>query len=1414
MPAAFATKTSEHRAGRRPPKAEPTGPIHAGPEVGRPAGMPAFLQRKSSDAEPLPKSILANVAIGAPDGPLERQADRVAEAALKKDRVQRNAAAPAELTSVGTAALPGVEAGVSLADSVRERVEPVLGADLGNVRVHSGAEAARAAQAINARAFAHKNHIWLGPNESPDDTKLLAHEATHVLHQSDGVGPGDAAGRPPEIQRTPDDPSSPTIATPEASSTAGVGKPLTPEATDGQPGDMTDASTPRASDDDGGAESTDGGTGSGGEKGRGHGKTGAHAATSGAPGKADGPQAATGGREAGVGARGGQAESAEEELASPAAPPSTPETSGAGDLATGDLVLIDVELAEHQRWAGALGRVGEVGSLQRAEFVAEAVGSGLISGAASGLAMGLGMGLVTRVVPAIGPVIGGGMALHGLITRDWAATAATIGRFGEGSDTYETLANSIASVAAIIDIVSQVLNVINGIVGVVQIAAGVIAGGAVVAAFFTFGATLGIAAVAGDVVATCEEISLAIGEVTTVLDSVNAAILQPCVVLFRALHEFTTQADPREVETQGHEISSAAAASGAALGAWAGGKAAHAGSGARPPPEEQPPKQLPPHETPPAAAGDGPVVHFQEPAAPAQPEGGAPPTAPTEPIAAPAAPAAAESLASAAPIEPISTTLAAPQVVEPVSAAPPADVTGTPAAAPPAGAPPEQLTLPGTDIPTTGGPRRRLSPDEVAPPDARSAYLRRLRAEAEGRPPPGPGRRPYNIARHEVPDRSSIEGIWQSTSPTPDLYQYSPRQPPGYESHHVEQQSAFIAPGGGEVLPGYNPREDLTVMMPRDPEHQATFAAQSQQRAEPDFHQTVGTPAKLEEAYNIAVSGTRGAPTPGGPAPQLMDPRVAGQTVMEHSAYLFETSRISDTNAPTPGVSPRPGETPLASRPIVGDLVGSRGGIEPFENIDWDRTFNQPDPYRAAQPPGTQLALPGMEHLAPPSSGRVPKQLSLPGMDQPAPNPNQLSLPFDAADAGSSASPSSQGGPPPVAPPPAAPAPETPPLSSAAPPAVSPTATSPTVQTPAPSDMPAAPSSTVPIWPAAGRAAQTAPLTPGGPQPGTDSPTWGTRAHQVGELFLPQVFGSGGEAPTYAQQQAAQRARFTADNQPPEGVERVNPNYPPPPATPAQIAAIQNEIVNLLAARAHAEQEAQHQSRRADRCEDNQGPIAQSVQDTAAGISAVQAHDQAVAQREAANQDQQRRQQESQGLVAGYPSQATGLAALTVPLAAWEGFTSLASHLPGEAGDKMVQMNTEAQQMEAAFAQMGAKMLGVDGAGPGREAELRGDQGRLEATSERARQSDQRLQTASEGAAALQEANDAALAEAAAAKDAQTEQAKQHGDAAAQRQQLAASLAEQLRAWAGTHAEARKQAIAAAEQRLESEGRKVLRRSE
>jgi len=76
--------------------------------------------------------------------------------------------------------------GLPLPDTVRSRIEPVLGADLGNVRVHSDANSNDAAISLQAKAFTHGTHIWLGPHQSADDIGLMAHEATHVVQQGGG----------------------------------------------------------------------------------------------------------------------------------------------------------------------------------------------------------------------------------------------------------------------------------------------------------------------------------------------------------------------------------------------------------------------------------------------------------------------------------------------------------------------------------------------------------------------------------------------------------------------------------------------------------------------------------------------------------------------------------------------------------------------------------------------------------------------------------------------------------------------------------------------------------------------------------------------------------------------------------------------------------------------------------------------------------------------------------------------------------------------------------------------------------------------------------------------------------------------------------------------------------------------------
>lgn len=89
--------------------------------------------------------------------------------------------------SIGsTLSQPG--AGAPLAPSVRSRLEPGLGSDLSGIRVHHDSTAHQTAHALKARAFTHGQDIWLGAGESPTDTRLMAHEATHVVQQTSGEG--------------------------------------------------------------------------------------------------------------------------------------------------------------------------------------------------------------------------------------------------------------------------------------------------------------------------------------------------------------------------------------------------------------------------------------------------------------------------------------------------------------------------------------------------------------------------------------------------------------------------------------------------------------------------------------------------------------------------------------------------------------------------------------------------------------------------------------------------------------------------------------------------------------------------------------------------------------------------------------------------------------------------------------------------------------------------------------------------------------------------------------------------------------------------------------------------------------------------------------------------------------------------
>jgi hypothetical protein len=223
-------------------------------------GVPRFLQSKGEekhkkravamdssaaekqlplDEEEVPSPVQKKVTVGAADDPLEREADQVAEHAMRTPdseaerrpypreeeggvRIKpvsnplsrKETQGGAHLSSSESDSTGGstVSAGVDSAintlpgrgqpvpESVRSFMEPRFGMDFGATRFHTGSHAHDLARSVNARAFTVGRDVVFGAGQyAPETTngkRLIAHELAHVVQQ-----------RGAQLQRYPPDPS-------------------------------------------------------------------------------------------------------------------------------------------------------------------------------------------------------------------------------------------------------------------------------------------------------------------------------------------------------------------------------------------------------------------------------------------------------------------------------------------------------------------------------------------------------------------------------------------------------------------------------------------------------------------------------------------------------------------------------------------------------------------------------------------------------------------------------------------------------------------------------------------------------------------------------------------------------------------------------------------------------------------------------------------------------------------------------------------------------------------------------------------------------------------------------------------------------------------------------------------------------
>ena len=101
----------------------------------------------------------------------------------RTDARRTSASRHPRVTSAGASSATGADAPLPAGCN---GIEPVVGADLSEVRVRTGTAAERAAAAIGARAFTHDGEIWLGAGQRADNVALMAHEAAHVVQQRNG----------------------------------------------------------------------------------------------------------------------------------------------------------------------------------------------------------------------------------------------------------------------------------------------------------------------------------------------------------------------------------------------------------------------------------------------------------------------------------------------------------------------------------------------------------------------------------------------------------------------------------------------------------------------------------------------------------------------------------------------------------------------------------------------------------------------------------------------------------------------------------------------------------------------------------------------------------------------------------------------------------------------------------------------------------------------------------------------------------------------------------------------------------------------------------------------------------------------------------------------------------------------------
>lgn len=252
--------------GYEAPEEEPVQRLGDGEEAEEDSVQALAIQRQDDEAEEEPVQALdvqRQADEEAEEEPVQTVAiqrqDEEEEEAVQADGAPTGAGGGRSMAAAAQHAVSHSGPGMPMASGTRRTLEARMGADLGSVRVHSGSDAQSANRALNARAFAHDRHIWLGQGESQSDLRLMAHETTHVLQQGGVIRRQELPDEQPPAPEGPQGPAAVPPAAPESGGGAAAGGGPAPPA----PASGGGASGGRASQAPSAAEGASGGGGAG-----------------------------------------------------------------------------------------------------------------------------------------------------------------------------------------------------------------------------------------------------------------------------------------------------------------------------------------------------------------------------------------------------------------------------------------------------------------------------------------------------------------------------------------------------------------------------------------------------------------------------------------------------------------------------------------------------------------------------------------------------------------------------------------------------------------------------------------------------------------------------------------------------------------------------------------------------------------------------------------------------------------------------------------------------------------------------------------------------------------------------------------------------------------------------------------------